>query len=723
MESRLVRDGIRCCGEAIDGLPFLMFLVSVTALSKSWSTLLTLIVHELKNRISKPFDFQHLTHTDRHQVAALEQSSGDTLNASYRSVNALLNPSSPKGTRPDGLHSDNRASEKSTAPGGQSPSPRSFASPPQSPERMHGCQQASLQEAAPRPTLRLSRSVESFSQSGVKARNHRHSQSIAAPSRLYSPLPPIEDLPDTLPEPEKELASGRSRSKRESGVWDSFSLDTTPLGDDVPGTNEDPGYFGYALTTPDNIAIQAMTPPLFSPSLEDVAEEPERFVRPRRAPRPPLTTPTSPLSSSFNSYTVLGQKSAYSPKSASCSTLVRRASVRRPSAARHTSNTWRVSEDCWEDDVDYIYEHALEADCDSEWGCALDEPRPSGLERTHRKQNASMDSQLLPSAYHAEFASPVQHCSYDFRASLLMPSAGCTPDLEPSSATSASTSDARLLTPSDVHIDTQISDLEGFILSPSLLIPDEYKDSQDASYVDLLDEYDGGSEHNLTFITTNYSATSSARSSHVRFSRRSSYDSSLMSSVQSSGLWSSPVRRSASSAGSVPELVPSRRSRRDYTSSLIADQLSESMASLDQRDCETEVGEDTTPLGGTLRNRTFFSSEADTYERNDWRNILQTELKTSLELARCGSQRNDRSSIIRDVEAQRESSQKSTQLPAHARPRRHKQAMSDGAAKLLSPEPITQEAQEPKRRSRAATTSQSRSPMLSLFPAPPRNRM
>jgi hypothetical protein len=92
MESRLVRDGIRCCGEAIDGLPFLMFLVSVTALSKSWSTLLTLIVHELKNRISKPFDFQHLTHTDRHQVAALEQSSGDTLDASYRSVNALLNP-------------------------------------------------------------------------------------------------------------------------------------------------------------------------------------------------------------------------------------------------------------------------------------------------------------------------------------------------------------------------------------------------------------------------------------------------------------------------------------------------------------------------------------------------------------------------------------------------------------------------------------------------------
>ncbi|KAJ4358930.1 hypothetical protein N0V95_002636 [Ascochyta clinopodiicola] len=501
--------------------------------------------HELKSRISNPFDFQHLTHADRHQVAALEQASGSVLIAGWAERAARL--------------------------------------------------------------------------------------------------------------------SG-------SGIWDAFTVSATAPTDQLPGIEEDTTYVGNAVTTPDDSAVQATTPP-FSPRLEDVAEEPERFVSPRPAPQPPrLRSPTSPKSPFLESFS-FNQRSPGATKfnSQRSETLgspesPRKSPVPKPSVVRRKSNTWRAIEDSWEDDVDYIYEHALEADCDNDWDCVSEDE--SFADRHHALAWAIReDRPAAPRAsqpLHPQInENPMFQFQLPFDSSRLSPSNDSVPDLGPTSAVSASTTVTSLQTP--------FHESEGFMLSPSLLLPQVYKDAEEASYEDILKEYVGSDCH-FPIIDQNGSANSSARSSRVRFSRRSSYDSSLMSSAQSSGLWSSPIRRSASSAGSLPELVHSRRTRQNF--SLIVDELSEQVASLESFGSDDGEGDDVTPPG-PLRlstDRTFFTP---TQERSD------------------------------------------NQGYQHSK-RYHKQALSDGAAQLLtSTEP-------PKLRGRAATTSRSDGEeYLHLFPTPP----
>ena len=713
--------------------------------------LLDAIAHGLKHRISSPFGFQHLTHTDRHQFAAFEQTTGDKLASGFRVHMSRPPTADPNAIKANDLHFANLSSESLVAPELRSPSALSFRSPPQSPRRLNELQQQATapQGQASRPSLRLTRSVESFSQPGVNLRNHRNSQSVLAPPRFSSllPLAPIDNLVEDLPQSGTVTPSSRSCSKRESGIWDSFSLATAAAEPHLPGIRDDSIYVGHALTTPDDTAIQAMTPP-FSPSLDDVAEEPERFVRPRPAPQPPMRTPTTPRSPHFDSSIFQHQRSPAArlrnrghsqtsprshvpkgptsrPTSQMSDTLgspevVRRGSVRRPCASRRQSNTWRVPDETWEEDIDYAYEHAMEADCDFEWDRASDREHDGCRQATFSERHqydpptAFKGNQQPPAALQPAFEPSSQYRDHDFRASLLVPSPFGVPDLEPTSATSTSTVDTGLTTPCDPFNSSSFNVSGGFALSPSLLVSQEFKGDREHTYEDLLNDYDN-SERHFPLLDPRHSATSSARS------RRSSYDSSLISSAQSSGMWSSSIRRSASSAGSVPELVPSRRSRRDITFSLVVDQLADSVNSLSHLDEEKE-DDDITPPGRVLENRTFFPADEEPEESLTARASIDNELRASLELARRGSQRVESSSSDRGAKAPigltRDSSQRSTHAPA----RHHKQAMSDDATKMLTTAPVSSEGRPSKPRSRAATASQSvRSPMLSLFPIPPRS--
>lgn len=508
-----------------------------------------------------------------------------------------------------------------------------YASPLQSP-RLREWQQPD--SSATRPGLRLTRSVESFSQPGVNIRNHRHSSSVVAPPRVSS-LAPVSSVHDIL----EEEASGQlstSRSKRQSGIWDAFAL-SAGSSNQLPGIAEDSTFVGNAVTTPDDSAIQAMTPP-FSPSLENVAEEPERYTNPRPAPQPSrLRSPTSPKSPflesfSFNSQRSPGQRtrprvnSRASPKSSSLRnltirpssqmsetlgspTLTRTSANPRPSIARRKSNTWRVIEESWEDDVDYIYDNALEADCDNDWDCVSED---EGLSDRHHALTRAVyeERSSVPHSAPRPGNKPAFQLHLPFTSLPLSPSNDSVPELGSTSGASASTAAISLQTP--------FHEPEGFILSPSLLLPQTYKETAETSYEDILKEYDGSDCH-FPIMDLDETATSSTRSSRVRFSRRSSYDSSLMSSAQSSGLWSSPVRRSASSAGSLPELVHSRRTRRNF--SLVVDELSEQVASLKAFGSDNEEDDDVTPPGPSRHSaeRSFFSSAQDladneSYQRN-----------------------------------------------------------------------------------------------------------
>ncbi|KAF2999240.1 hypothetical protein E8E13_002479 [Curvularia kusanoi] len=641
------------------------------------------IHHDLKNRISSPFDFQHLTHTDRHQAAALEQTPRAALVTGWAERAAQLSTSGSQG----GYSPRNISTENFMPSEPRSASTSYYNSPPQSPHQENWQQSELRTGSSPsRPGLRLTRSVESFSQPGANLRAHRHSSTLTAPPRTSSLVQAISipNIPEEGSLHRPSIISPGGRSKRQSGIWDTFPL---PVGtsDQLAGIDEHIASVGSALTTPDDSAIQAMSPP-FSPSLADVAEEPERFVSPRPAPQPPrLRSPTSPKSPFLESFSFNSQRSSgprnrargnsrASPKSSNLRNSVirpdsqtsetlgspsftRESPIQRSTATRRKSNTWRAIEESWEEDVDYIYEHALEAECDNDWDCvsedegfanphhalarAIYEGRPSAAEPSQASQNPTIGKPAFQLQLPFSSRTPLNNDSL--------------PDL--SSTASASTTGTGLQTP--------FHESEGFILSPSLLLPQDYKEAAEPSYEDILKEYDG-SDCRFPITDLDESGANSTRSSRARFSRRSSYDSSLMSSALSSGLWSSPVRRSASSAGSVPELVHSRRARRNF--SLVVDELSEQVADLETFGSDAEEEDDDATPPGPARpsaERSFFTplSDNQSYQRNK-----------------------------------------------HS----HKQALSDGAAQLLASVANT------KPRARAATTSRTdEEGYLHLFPTPP----
>ncbi|CAE7007884.1 hypothetical protein CFE70_001516 [Pyrenophora teres f. teres 0-1] len=671
----------------------------------------------LISRISSPFDFQHLSHTDRHQIPALEQAVGE------RATGYFAMRSQPHHQGPESLHFNNFSSENLTNPGERPLSALSSRSPRSEVPNQDG--ENAFQMPASRRPLRLARSIESFSQPGVSSWKHSQTPSITSttPSSPHFPPGTAFVISDAAYDEHWSAARRLSRSKRESGVWDSFAL-TTVTTPELPGIQEDSSYFGHALTTPDDSAIHATTPP-FSPSLADVAEEPEKFVSPRPAPQPPTKNPVSPRSPYFGSFLLQNQRtppyvnaqsqgqSYISPKSdpfarpesqmsdtLGSSHLTRKSSVRRPTIRRQ-SNTWRAIEESWEEDVDYIYDNALEADCDFEWDRISD----NGADDAHVSNAAQYPIRVSSTNDQERFASTT------FRTSLLVPSRNSLPELVPTSAISTSTISTGLpTTPSELFVNnSHFSGGTGFVLSPSLLIPPEFKEAQEATYEDLLDEY-AASDRHFPMLDNSQSATSSARSSRVRLSRRSSYDSSLMSSVQSIGHWNSPVRRSASSAGSLPELVHSRRNRKELGFSMAFDQLSEQFASLE----EDREDHDITPPG-----RTFFAADDEALQTEEQSRVpLDSELRESLDLARRGSEHPAHSTVEEELRTSlqlaRQGSQRSTCAPA----RLHKPTMSESAAKLLPPTPGMKE-HASMTRSRAATTTQPR-PTLSLFPAPSR---
>ncbi|KAF2750103.1 hypothetical protein M011DRAFT_474582 [Sporormia fimetaria CBS 119925] len=620
----------------------------------------------LRHRISSPFDFQHVTHTDREQFTSLGHASGNDTVAGFSGVPSSQAPRRDfHGIKADDvMFNNNLSSDNLFSPSSRSTSALGTTWLPGLDAEDHQAGDHSIEPSRQSMgrTVRGTRSVESFSRPGIHPRAHWNTQgSLGDTEDLDGDANAIRRVPV------------RSRANRNSGLWDRYApFSSPPLETTLETITDESDYFGHAVTTPDDTAVP-MTP-TYSPSLEDVAEEPDRFIDPRPAPSPPTRMPRSPRSPLYESlaayaqdqpsaqtsfYPTYDSHTQYVPKPRPVSqlsdtlgsaTIPRRFSARRTSTTRRQSNTWRAMDDSWEDDVDFIYEHALEAECDLDWehssaadngGGASGRTTAQETQRPNTAPSLHSPSQSVAS----EEMSPYRGGFYrgNFRPSLLVPSTSSIPELESRSAVSASTADTGVQTPLEILTSTAsrpnvFTEGEGFVLTPSLLIPTEYKlDARDDLYNDLLADYEGSDRH-VPIFDSSRSGVSSTRSSHVRSSKRSSYDSSLMSSGQLSGIWSSPVRRSASSSGSLPELVPSRRSLKEHKPTV--DRLSEQMASMmgGHAAVAGEEDDDLTPPGRALPNRTFFAAGGADND-NKAPATVQADVKLSSELARHGSSR------------------------------------------------------------------------------------
>ncbi|KAF1971838.1 hypothetical protein BU23DRAFT_173853 [Bimuria novae-zelandiae CBS 107.79] len=668
----------------------------------------------LKNRISSPFDFQHLTHTNRHHFAALQEASQKELVAGFRAVRASQTPRRDlTGIKAEDLRSSNCSADDVTTTARRSTSAIELRPSPDFVDHV-------VDRKSTRLSLRQTRSVESFSQPGVNTRMHRHTQSANPPHRVSSRL-------QGAASPDMATTSGN----RQSGVWDNVApLSPTHMSGLLPSMAEEPDYVGHALTTPDNSAIHPMSP-AFSPGLEDVAEEPERFVSPRPAPIPPNRSSKSPRSPSYAPFTFsrrsptsksharkdshalpkpLNTHNAMRPLSQMSETLpspglTRRHSIRKPLAARRKSNTWRVIEESWEDDIDYIYENALEAECELDWESPSAEEKQDNRDWMIERQNHQQVSALARSSsavsspvIDEESAASPSFFNANFHSSLLLPIASNVPELEPRSAISSSTTDTQVHTPSDYFNHhgfphAALTEANRFSFAPSLIGSQDYKEQvhREEMYDNLLADYEGLDKH-FPLLEPTRSVPSSTRSSHVRTSKRSSYDSSLISSGHGSGSWTAGIRRSGDSVGSLPELVySSRNTRQDF--STVVDKLAEQVDSITTHDENDSEDDGATPPGHASQERTFFVSDDEQDPIDSAKATLNAEMKTSLELARQGST----------------GSSSRTRIS-------YKYTSSEGAARLLASDRTSTDA-----RSRAGSVPQkSRDQYLSLFPSPPK---
>jgi hypothetical protein len=186
----------------------------------------------VKHRISSPFGFQHLTHTDRQHFATFEQTSGDrSARTSQKSTQDAA------GVIVNELHFSNFSSDNLAT--------REHRLPSQSPQLQQSG--ITVQEQSTRPSLRLTRSVESFSQPGVNARTHRPSQSVLVPPRQssLSQRKPVHTADRLHPE---DLVRNANRV---SGIRSPLALQQVTLNCPVYAMNQ------YMLGTPSR---RLMTP-------------------------------------------------------------------------------------------------------------------------------------------------------------------------------------------------------------------------------------------------------------------------------------------------------------------------------------------------------------------------------------------------------------------------------------------------------------------------------
>ncbi|KAF8864046.1 hypothetical protein BDZ45DRAFT_701907 [Acephala macrosclerotiorum] len=344
----------------------------------------------------------------------------------------------------------------------------------------------------------------------------------------------------------------------------------------------------HGVTTPGDEAWPLTSPPSgnFGVELTDVQEEDEdvlsrrsRFSTASAELRMSQSVPALRRKSMEQANEGLSTTNAQPPSDASSNQL-------QPAPA------FQLTTDSWESDIDWCYEHEVEADCEYQWDqCSAD-------------GNAAETETILPSPTQPALQLRLQNeeRTYHgrFRPSLLVPSSLDLPELSPSNVSTPSDprTPANFFHPAHVRSPSHASSFKerhGFNLSPSLLIPSDFKNQMDDD--SLYNEHFGHDStsgtiftsepfnHSISPVDERSSSTTSFRSSSFsRGSARSSSSTRMSANSRGSqdsmtllarAVGLSQEHRSFGSASSLPDLIPStRRLEADISNDLAALSLS-----------------------------------------------------------------------------------------------------------------------------------------------------
>ncbi|KAL4917935.1 hypothetical protein BDW62DRAFT_73101 [Aspergillus aurantiobrunneus] len=534
---------------------------------------------QVKRMISQPFDFHHLTHTSPSQFQALGKTRETDLVTEFSAIRASQKPvTNLKGIRAEDIQLGSLLAEDFTHCVAENDN---AGSSPASPPRSPGARPISPRQQDHRPQ-RESRIFENFS------------RPVSRHPRVDAPLPPRASSPrlassPEIPEPSPrvidEILSFDSQSYPEHVYYrdDDSIHGSSPTSLNVEGMIH--SSLGHAITTgPENESMDAITvSALTSPAseLEDVPEEDEAthwHDSPQSQPPEYTASLENQVSPNANA----------APKSHLSIHVTKELSKKfsetlgSPTLPQYTSDRGTVSNDgrgtqsvlrrqspvpqktihetiyeSWDDDIDYCYEHAAESNSDFDWARnSIDESGREGIAVTVTTSNPATSSAQPP------VSSP--------NPRYLSTSILSTPDLDPSPSQSAPSS--RLaITPSSAGCESEIftrKDGEMFRPASSSALSGGLTEhiSPDVLYEDYL-AADGESDRHFSFCSQGgFQAIDppvSPRSSFSPISKYNSQESLILSRA------ASIVRkhRSSVSTTSVPELVHSLASSRDFSAS------------------------------------------------------------------------------------------------------------------------------------------------------------
>ncbi|KAH6682019.1 hypothetical protein B0J14DRAFT_469086 [Halenospora varia] len=524
--------------------------------------------------ISGPYNFQHVTHTRQEQLPNLEQKSPMELVSEFSALRASQAPTNGelKGIRVQDLHFDNFSSEALSVSS-------SHEEPPAPSQRQRTVLRKPVRSSQPQP-MAYAKSYDNLR--------------VAPPRPPRSPLSPV--CPVDLPT--------RTSSRQASVLFETFDPHAIPSVNAYSNngfrkplplildsqTPVSPSEYSsdlsssHALTTPGDEAW----PLTASPSgnfgeLADVQEE-EEEVGSRRS-RISVTSTELRASQSVPSLQFRSREQSHMKSDSCVSTILGQSPTRESSAPKRPLSAGFNLDDDWERDIDYCYEHEIEADCDYQWDQGTTEINV---------EKASPVASQPPLALHLEDDDrSVYHGR--FRPSLLIPSAFDVPELSPMSNISAVSShphtpqmhnSSRLGHVRSPSYASSFKESHGFHLSPTLLIPADFQSQmdQDAAYdhhfgninatsgtiyqqepynvsMSPVDE----SSSSISYRSSNFSRGSARSSSSTRISAtnsRGSQDSVMLLSRATSY---DQAHRSIGSQSSLPDLIPSSIRKSDGT--------------------------------------------------------------------------------------------------------------------------------------------------------------
>ncbi|KAI9873569.1 MAG: hypothetical protein M1830_010848 [Pleopsidium flavum] len=572
-----------------------------------------------KRNISEPYNFQHLTHAHAKQLPELERASHNELVTEFSAIRASQAPRRElRGIKAENLHFKNFSSEALLQDLSTSSPIDPITPPPLSPTRSTEF----LRRDTPSPlhsvkSPHYARSVENFSLPGPRSPRSPPSPMVPPPrtssraaltmafasprARLESPTSPVFGRP---------LAGSTTFSSINDEPAMFLSLQGAHASTDGSG---DFPILPHAVTTSDDSALHLLPLPFGTPGTElpDVPEEDESYFRKRssvRSSRPstassalrhaqsfPCTKTSSDRPTSNQSLRgfseAQGQQrplsNASNPLTPPFGATIAANRFRPSVSSERMSRSLKGIEGGWEDDIDYCYEHAAEADCDFDWDRISrddveDEGTPDRLDDgQHGTENLSSGKDYTQT----------KRCRPDSTTknfppeSLRLVSVDSTdipvPDLEPASALSESTSGPEALTPSlsllpppPIKVPVKASKgSEGFLISPSLLTPPDYEAQmlEEAMYQEMLSNSVNSDRHYPFYNRVEEGSESRTDSPLSKCNSLESMVVSRTASVMQN-------HRSSNSSGSLPELVHSKNSQERFD--MVADELAEHIASL-----------------------------------------------------------------------------------------------------------------------------------------------